>query len=642
MLLLRVSGAKPGCVHSSCSIAKLPTQNTAFSVKRTKRGRTPFRSNEHEWRREKGTKRERTPFCSNEHEWRRESFKKVYAVNLRTRAHLLAAAPACQRSRFGLADRPWTGHAARARSARAKARLVATGRQPQPAASQPPRVNTVNIEPFSSPTLLSHAPARRSRKRPRARPKVNTVNFTRPPRGQRVALTGPAVALHAAPRGPARKGVGVRSRRTGKLGTPSAPPQLRGGSACAAVLRYEGAVQRFRAPPALDAPLKENGMPRLDEIPNLLSERSRNGLLRDPQDALTRRQLEATRSAFPRGTFDLSSNDYLGLARRSVSRETLEACHAQSAGAGASRLIHGSALAHEQLEQALASWVALPEALLFSSGYVANLSVVSALATQGDVIVSDALNHASLIDGCRLSRANVLITPHLDLGAIENALSAAPKTAACWVVVESYYSMDGNSPDLVRLRQLCDRYAAGLIVDEAHALGVFGPSGAGLCAAAGMRPDVLIGTLGKALGLQGAFAACEAPVRTWLWNSARGFVFSTAPSPLLCALGVERVAWVRNADAARDKLEQNIVAFRKALGPVQLPPGNYGPIIPVLVGDNRRALGAAEELRTQGVLTQAIRPPTVPTARLRLTLNADIEHADIPFLAQAVRRTLPN
>src|SRR5262249_8238829 len=155
-------------------------------------------------------------------------------------------------------------------------------------------------------------------------------------------------------------------------------------------------------------------------------------------------------------------------------------------------------------------------ALLFSSGYAANVGVVAALARPGDVIVSDALNHASIIDGCRLSGASVRVVPHRDAGAVEAALATSGGATHRWVVTETYFSMDGDSPDLPALRAACDRHDAALVVDEAHALGVLGPRGTGLCAAAGIRPDVLIGTAGKALGLQGAFVAGSCSLRRWL------------------------------------------------------------------------------------------------------------------------------
>lgn len=335
---------------------------------------------------------------------------------------------------------------------------------------------------------------------------------------------------------------------------------------------------------------------------------------------------------------DVSSNDYLGLGREGVSRETLDALAGLSRGAGASRLIHGTDPAHSELEQELADWVRLPSALLFASGYAANVGLLSSLAQEGDLIVSDALNHASIIDGCRLSRARVRVTPHRDLDALERALR--DDAVQRWVVVESYYSMDGDSPDLGALRVLCDRYDAALIVDEAHALGVFGSQGAGLCAQAGIVPDALVGTLGKAVGVQGAFVAGSPLLVTSLWNRARSFVFSTGTSPFLAGLVQAQVRRVRASDAARHHLSTLNHQLERLLSDAEiaLPPARHGPLFPVLLGDEATALKAAAALRDRGFLALAIRPPTVPrgTARLRITLQSTFDDKTVRALADAL------
>jgi 8-amino-7-oxononanoate synthase len=274
----------------------------------------------------------------------------------------------------------------------------------------------------------------------------------------------------------------------------------------------------------------------------------------------------------------------------------------------------------------LAAWVGHESALLFTSGYAANLGLVSALGQPGTVVVSDALNHASLIDGCRLSRARVAVVPHLELAAVRAALEHSSAERARWVVTESYFSMDGDGPDLPALRSLCDEFKASLIVDEAHALGVFGPEGAGRCAEAQVRADAIMGTLGKAVGLQGAFVAGPRVLRALLWNRARSFVFSTAMSPLLAALGVFHVQQVRAADTRRSLLRAHAFLARDHLtgNGLRLTPGSFGPILPLLVGDEAKALALATSLAERGVLAQAIRPPTVPPghSRVRLTLSA--------------------
>jgi 8-amino-7-oxononanoate synthase len=359
-----------------------------------------------------------------------------------------------------------------------------------------------------------------------------------------------------------------------------------------------------------------------------LRELTQGGLLRQPDDGSRRRAAMAAAAQLGVPFVDASSNDYLGLAGgaagQDVSRETRVQVGAP--GAGASRLIHGTRDALVQLEAQLAAWVDAPAALLFTSGYAANVGLLSALGTAGSVIFSDRLNHASTVDGCRLARAEVEIFPHLDLRALELALGKHAGKAPLWVVTESCFSMDGDGPDLGALRHLCDRFRAALIVDEAHALGVFGPRGAGRCAAAGVRPDALVGTLGKAVGTQGAFVAGSAALRELLWNQARSFVFSTATSPLLASVTTLHVQRLEAADAARALVLERAHRLREDLARrgVQVPPGLEGPIVPVLVGGNDAALAAASHLESEGILAQAIRPPTVPvgSARLRLTVTA--------------------
>jgi 8-amino-7-oxononanoate synthase len=371
-------------------------------------------------------------------------------------------------------------------------------------------------------------------------------------------------------------------------------------------------------------------------IDQALSELRTNSLMREPDDGAGRRDVAAAATLCGLPVLDASSNDYLGLAAARVSRETTA-----HAGAAASRLIHGSTVEHVTLEAELASWVGAESALLFSSTYAANVGLLSALGVPGSVILSDSANHASIIDGARLSKADVRVLPHLDLGALTRALQAERGSRACWVVTESYFSMDGDGPDLVRLRALCDEHDACLIVDEAHALGVFGPSGSGRCAAAKVKPDILVGALGKAVGTQGGFIAGAAQLRAYLWNKARSFVFSTAPSPQLAQLTSAHVRLARAADELRGLLQRNAELLRAELqaAGLTLAPHSFGPIISLILGENERALAAAARLRKAGILAQAIRPPTVPSgaSRLRLTVKATFSGAELARLAQAVR-----
>jgi 8-amino-7-oxononanoate synthase len=334
------------------------------------------------------------------------------------------------------------------------------------------------------------------------------------------------------------------------------------------------------------------------------------------------------------GARTLCSNDYLGLGRLPLSAP-------HRGGSGASALVSGYGPEHAAAEQALSGWLRAESVLLFSSGYAANVGIVPALVGRGDVIFSDALNHASLIDGARLSGAEVRVVPHLDLGALEAMLTeTARRYRRRLVLSESYFSMDGDCADLGRLRALCDASGAILMVDEAHALGVFGPAGRGLCAEVGVVPDVLVGTLGKSLGLHGAFAVGSAALRAWLWNRARSFVFSTAISPALAATVPDRVARVARSDAERAWLRQASSRVRRVLvdAGASVPRGSTGPIVPWLLGSEQRALAASEDLLRAGFVVKAIRPPTVPegSARLRLTLDATLGPAELDALLDAL------
>ncbi len=327
----------------------------------------------------------------------------------------------------------------------------------------------------------------------------------------------------------------------------------------------------------------------------------------------------------PEPALSFCSNDYLGLAR--------EPAPPAAAGAAASRLIVGERPEHGALERALSNWLEREAALLYSSGYAANLGVITALAEPGDLILSDALNHASIVDGCRLSRASVEVVPHLSIDAFARAL-ARPRAGRAWVVTESYFSMDGDSPDLMELRRVCDAAGAALIVDEAHALGVFGPRGRGVCAESGIVPDVLVGTLGKAFGAAGAFVSGSETLVHWLWNRSRPFVFSTGLPPVTAAAALRALSVLADDAGPRARLHANVRRLRDGLQRAGLPVRGYGPIIPIIVGDARATVRAADALGEEGVHVHAVRPPTVPpgTARLRVTTTAlhtseDIERA---------------
>ncbi|MGK4008455.1 8-amino-7-oxononanoate synthase [Sorangium sp. So ce1036] len=369
-------------------------------------------------------------------------------------------------------------------------------------------------------------------------------------------------------------------------------------------------------------------MNALRHLQEELSELERAGLLRVPPAA-----------AAPAGMLVLCSNDYLGYAAL-----PFPSGDGSASGAGASRLVSGTHEAHLMAERELATWLGVEAALLFSSGYAANVGTLAALARPGDVIVSDALNHASLIDGCRLSGATIEVVPHLDVEAVERALVRAQGARRRWVVTESLFSMDGDTPDLRGLRALCDRHDAALMVDEAHALGISGPRGAGLCAEAGVRPDVVVGTLGKSLGLHGAFVAGSSTLRTYLWNRARSFVFSTGISPAVALAAMDRVRRAAADDAGRARLRRTADRLRsglRALG-AQLPPSASGPILPWILESPGAAMAMSRRLGREGVVVQAIRPPTVPagTSRLRITASASLSESDVERALASFRRAV--
>lgn len=333
------------------------------------------------------------------------------------------------------------------------------------------------------------------------------------------------------------------------------------------------------------------------------------------------------------GAVSFCSNDYLGLASRPA--------RAGPVGAGASRLIAGERAEHVEVEHCAAELVGAPAALAFTSGYAANVGALAALVSVGDLIVSDAYNHASIIDGARLSRARIEVVPHLDLESVQRALEQ-PRDGRAFVVTESYFSMDADGPDLGALRRICDVHGAVLMVDEAHALGVLGPEGRGLCAEHMVHADVVVGTFGKAFGAAGAFVAgCPALV-TWLWNRARSFVFSTGLSPAIASAAAEGIRASRERPELREKVLRASSLLRSRLLELGIEPRGFGHIIPWIIGDSRGALRMAELIRARGVDILAVRPPTVPegTARLRLTVTAAHDPDDLERALLAIKEAL--
>jgi 8-amino-7-oxononanoate synthase len=336
---------------------------------------------------------------------------------------------------------------------------------------------------------------------------------------------------------------------------------------------------------------------------------------------------------------NFSSNNYLGLAHHPDLRLPTD----HGIGSGASRLIVGNLRAHRDLEAALAAFHGAPAALLFSSGYQANLGVLQALAGPEDIILSDRLNHASIIDGCRLSRARIDVYAHADPADLERRLARAGKRRR-FVVTDTVFSMDGDRAPLHELRELCDRHDAYLIADEAHATGVLGPGGRGLAAELGIRLDVHMATLGKALGTFGAYVTGPQNLVDLLINRARSFIFTTAPPPGLAIAARAALGLVAgdSGDRLRATLHGHIALLRDGLADRGLlaPGAGTTPIFPIMIGDERRALAATQALLAQGIYAQAIRPPTVPagTARLRITVMATHATEHIAALLAALDR----
>lgn len=338
-----------------------------------------------------------------------------------------------------------------------------------------------------------------------------------------------------------------------------------------------------------------------------------------------------------------SSNDYLGLAADPRIVEALcEGARRWGAGSGASHLVSGHLAVHDALEQRLAEFVGTPRALLFSSGYLANLSLVATLAGPDAEIFSDRLNHASLNDALLLARCRFHRYAHGDVDALDAALSAS-RAAHKLVVTDGVFSMDGDIAPLPQILALCERHDAWLVVDDAHGFGVLGRRGCGSLEHFGLASKRIayMGTLGKAAGVSGAFVAASADVIELLVQRARTYIYTTASPPALAAALLRSLDLIEAETWRRDRLEKLAKRLRTAmrLRRWTLAPSTT-PIQPLLVGDNEQALALAEALAAEGILVPAIRPPTVPegSARLRISLSAAHSDDDIERLADAVLR----
>ncbi|WP_261815507.1 8-amino-7-oxononanoate synthase [Vibrio gallicus] len=353
-------------------------------------------------------------------------------------------------------------------------------------------------------------------------------------------------------------------------------------------------------------------------------------------DAGNRSQLHHQQQSFN----NFSSNDYLGLA----ADKGLISCWQQNlarygCGSAASPLVVGQSYAHLNLQQALCDWLDYPAAVLFNSGFSANQALLFALLEEGDTVIQDKLNHASLIEAGMLSSANMRRYPHNDMSHLSRVLG---KVESSLVVTEGVFSMDGDMSPLADIASLSNLHNAWLMVDDAHGIGVLGEQGRGSCHLAGIRPQILVVTFGKALGISGAAILCDTQTADYLNNFARHFVYSTAMPPAQAATLTHAIDMVRKQQWRRDKLHELQDYFDKNMSQVEGFVQTHTPIKPLLIGRSDQALNLAQCLRDRGQWVTAIRPPTVPTnmARIRITLSASHSTNQLSELVSALHATL--
>jgi 8-amino-7-oxononanoate synthase len=336
-----------------------------------------------------------------------------------------------------------------------------------------------------------------------------------------------------------------------------------------------------------------------------------------------------------REVINFSSNNYLGIANHpNLAAAAKQAIDRYGCGSGASRLISGNMALHEELEAKLAELKGTEAGLVFNSGFQANTGILSTLTGEGDVIFSDALNHASIIDGCRLSRAKTLIYAHRDLDQLAAALKQAANSRRKLIVTESIFSMDGDEAPLAGIVDLAEKHGAMVMVDEAHATGLFGANGAGVVAKLNLGDRVLVqmGTLGKALGGFGAYVAGSRSLRELLINRCRSFIFTTSLPPAVMAMAIAAIDLVKCEPERRERLWSNCRILSDGLRAQGFHLGaSASPVLPLIIGDAGKCMRFSEQLLSRGIFAQGIRPPTVPegTSRLRITVMATHTRAHI-------------
>lgn len=336
------------------------------------------------------------------------------------------------------------------------------------------------------------------------------------------------------------------------------------------------------------------------------------------------------------------SNNYLGLAGHpSIKQAAIEAIHQYGWGAGASRLVSGNMTLHRELEREIARFKGTESALVFPTGYMANLGALCAMVSKGDIIIGDKLNHASIIDGCRLSGATFRIYPHKNLHQLESLLQRSAPYRRRLVITDSVFSMDGDIAPLSEIAELAKKYDAILMVDDAHATGVFGKHGKGLIEHCGIgeKVDIIMGSLSKAVGSIGGFIAGSTCLIDFLKNKARSFMYTTALPPAVCAASLAGLKLIQEDASLMDKLWENIQYLRAQLSKYVSAIQVESPIIPIIVGSAEDALNLSMKLYHHGILIPAIRPPTVPpgTSRLRISLMASHTRDDIDRLIDILK-----
>ena len=381
---------------------------------------------------------------------------------------------------------------------------------------------------------------------------------------------------------------------------------------------------------------------KLTDIPAALRRVREAGQYREIRDL---RMISASRglSRDGREVLVFNSNDYLGMTHEAaVIRAAGEALRF-GAGSGGARLTSGASFEISDLEAELARFKGKEAALVFNTGYMTNLGVIWALAGKEDVIFSDSLNHASIIDGCRMSGAKIAVYPHSDTAALERLLAETPCAGQRYIVTDGVFSMDGDIARLPELTALRDKYGAALLVDDAHATGVIGKTGRGTAEYWGLEGtvDIQVGTLSKALGAEGGFVCASEDIVRWLRNRSRPFIFSTAIGPSTAAAALASLRLLEAEPRRLEMLRANTARLRDALTAAGLPllPGDT-PILPIMCGEEDRAASLARACREEGLLLSAIRPPSVPrgTSRIRLTVTAAHTAEDIDRAAAILIR----